>query len=62
MTTIQTFCMLSTIFAVMIGVMINGNSTIGLLLKSFAWLMALFGAFVTAGVFGFILANGIRLI
>ena len=62
MTTIQTFCMLSTIFAVMIGVMINGNSTIGMLLKAFAWLMALFGAFVTAGVFGFVLANGIRLI
>ena len=61
MTTIQTFCMLSTIFFVLVGVMVNSNSTIGLLIKAFAWIMALFGAFVTAGVFGFVLANGIRL-
>lgn len=62
MTIIQIFCMISTIFFVMFGVMINSTNIIGLLLKFFAWLMVLFGAFVTAGVFGFILANGIRFI
>lgn len=61
MTTIQVFCALSTIFAVMIGVMVNGSNPLGLLLKSFAWIMAIFGAFVTASVFGFVLQNGIRL-
>ena len=62
MTTIQTFCMLSTIFFVLIGVMVNGNNAVGLFLKVFAWIMALFGAFVTASVFGFVLANGARLV
>lgn len=62
MTTVQTFCILSTIFAVLIGVMVSGNSAAGLLLKALAWVLAIFGAFVTAGVFGFVIANGTRLI
>ncbi len=62
MTTIQYFCVLSTIFFVLIGVMVNGTNAVGLLLKAFAWIMAIFGSFVTAAVFGFVLQNGIRLV
>jgi hypothetical protein len=62
MTTVQAFCLLSTILFVMFGVMINSNNAVGMLLKSGAILMAIFGALVTAGVFGFVVANGIRLI
>lgn len=62
MTTIQLFCLLSTVFFVMLAVMLNGSNALGMLLKAFAWVMAIFGAFVTAGVFGFVVANGVRLI
>lgn len=62
MTTIQLFCLLSTVLFAMLGVMLDGDNAMGMLFKAFAWIMALFGAFVTASVFGFVLQNGIRLI
>jgi len=62
MPTIQLFCVLATVFFVLIGVMVNGGNVVGLLLKAFAWCMVIFGSFVTAAVFGFVLQNGIRLI
>lgn len=61
MSTIQVFVILSIMFFVLIGVMVNGNSTVGLLLKAFAWIMTILGSFVAASVFGFVLQNGIRL-
>ncbi len=62
MTAIQLFCVLSTVFAVTIGVMVSGNGPLGLFLKAMAWCLAIFGAFVTAGAFGLVLANGMRLV
>ena len=62
MTAVQLFCILSTMFAVFVGTMVSSGSTIGLMLKSIAWCLAVFGAFVTGGTFGLVLANGARLV
>lgn len=62
MTAIQLFCVLSSVFAVLVGTMVSGNSVVGLFIKAIAWCLAIFGAFVTASAFGLVLANGIRLV
>jgi hypothetical protein len=59
---LQSYLLLTVVFFVALGVMLNGNNTFGMLLKVGCWLMALFGSVVTLAALGIVLANGIKLV
>ena len=62
MTYLQSYLILTVVFFVSLGVMLNANNTIGTLLKIGCWLMALFGSVVTLAALGVVIANGIKLV
>lgn len=62
MSAIQLFCLVSTSMFILLGVMLNTQNTVGLVLKAICWILAVFGTFVSMAVFGVVLASGIRLV
>ena len=62
MTYLQSYLILTVVFFVSLGVMLNANNMVGQLLKIGCWLMALFGSVVTLAALGIVLANGIKLV
>jgi hypothetical protein len=62
MTYLQSYLILTVVFFVSLGVMLNANNMVGQLLKIGCWLMAIFGTVVTLASLNIVLANGIKLI